>query len=43
MCSGSQMTVRDGGTQNCQSVQEASNNIKAVRDTGNKVSLKNSF
>lgn len=40
MCSGSQMTVRDGRTQSCQNIQEASNSINAVTDIGSKMSLK---
>lgn len=42
-CPGSQMSVRDGGALNCQGVQGASNDIKAVTDIINKVSLRNSF
>lgn len=34
VCFGSQVTVRDGRTQNRQNIQEASNNIKAITNIG---------
>lgn len=40
MCT-SQMTARDGRTQNC--IQKASNNIKAITEIAGKTSLKSSF
>lgn len=42
-CPRSPMTARDGRVQNCQDVQGASNDIKAITDIIRKVSLKNFF